>query len=201
VAAAVMFTVCNGPFVRVWAEPNLAWPAINDVLLGLWLVLTTSMRVQTGLAGQTKRFAFLRFIYFLEGSAFVLIALLLQGRGGVTGMLLASIGCTFAFSFPYGLHRTREYFGLRWSQLLEWHHAALAMCVWTIPMAAIVWWLSREMALPVRLFVNTGVVGVWTLWGLLRYGLNQPLKFEVLARAPNWVRPVLLRAGLRWTEK
>ncbi len=201
IAAAALFAVCNGSFVRLWTGGTLTWPVINDVLLALWLILMTSMRVQTGLAGQTKQFRFLRFIYFLEGSVFVLAVLMLQGRGGVTGMLLVSITCTFVFSFPYGLFRTKEYFHLRWRQLLQWHQEAFALFAWIIPVAAISWWLTKEMALPLRLGINAGIVGIWTFWGLLRHGFNQALKFEVMARAPGWARPILLWTGLARQQK
>jgi hypothetical protein len=105
------------------------------------------------------------------------------------------------FSFPYGLFRTKNYFGLRWRQLLEWHQEALALFGWIIPVAVITWWLTREMPLPVRLGINAGVVGTWTLWGLLRHGFNQALKFEVMARAPGWAQPILLWTGLRREQK
>jgi hypothetical protein len=159
------------------------------------------MRVHTGLAGQTKRFAFLRFIYFLEGAAFVLFALLLHARGGITGMLLISIGCTLAFSFPYGLYRTKSYFDLSWTQLLEWHRSAFTFLVWVIPVGAIVWLLTRELSFPIRLGINTALVGAWTFWALFRHGLGKPLQFEMMARAPGWARPVLLWAGLRGPSK
>jgi O-antigen/teichoic acid export membrane protein len=201
IAAAIIFAVTNGSFVRLWADPNLPWPAINDLLLGLWLILSTSMRVQTGLAGQTKRFGFLRFVYFLEGAVFVVATLLLQARGGITGMLLLSIACTALFSFPYGLFRTQRYFSLRWRRLLEWHYPALVLFAWTVPVAALVWWFAKDLPLPLQLGINGGVVGLWTFWGLLRHGLNQPLKFEMMSRAPGWVRPVLIRAGGRWDQK
>lgn len=201
IAAALMFAVSNGVFVRVWTNRSLDWPVINDVLLAVWLILSASMRVHTGLAGQTKRFAFLRFIYFLEGAAFVLFALLLHARGGITGMLLISIGCTLAFSFPYGLYRTKSYFDLSWTQLLEWHRSAFTFLVWVIPVGAIVWLLTRELSFPIRLGINTALVGAWTFWALFRHGLGKPLQFEMMARAPGWARPVLLWAGLRGPSK
>jgi O-antigen/teichoic acid export membrane protein len=197
IAAAVMFVVCNGPFVRLWTDRTLVWPVLNDLLLGVWLIFSASMRVHTGLAGQTKQFDFLRYIYFLEGAAFVLLTLLLRGRGSVTGMLLVSIGCTLTFSFPYGLFRTKSYFQLSWTHLLEWHRSAFALFAWVTPVALIVWWLTREMPLPFRLGANAVLIGGWTLWGFLRHGLGKPLQFEMMARAPGWARPVLLWAGFR----
>src|SRR5262249_55563019 len=61
----IMLAVANGPFVQIWTSGELGWAPWNDLLLGLWLVISVTVKLHTGLVGQTKAFHFMRYIYFL----------------------------------------------------------------------------------------------------------------------------------------
>ena len=194
-AGGTLFALCNGAFVQVWTAGKMGWPPVNDLLLALWLVFCASMHAHVGLVGATKQFRFLRYIFFLEGLAFVGLTILLHRLGGVTAMLVISVACTLAFSLPYGLWRTREYFGLSWSDLARWHQAPLVLTAWLVPMALAAQWLTASLPPMQKLVVNGVWVGLWSAGVLVRYGLDESLRDEMLRRAPVWMRGGLVRVS------
>ena len=166
-----------------------------DVLLGIWLVVSTTVMTHISLVGQTKAFKSSRYIYFLEGLVFIGLTILLHKFGGITMMLGISIACSLSFTFPYALYRTRECFKLTWPELAGWHKDTFVLAGTLAPVGAIVWWLARSLPPLPRLIVVATLVGAWTAWMFLRYGLADSLRTEACRRAPAWARPVLLRAG------
>lgn len=193
VAAGILFATNNGPFVQLWTSGKIHWSPINDLLLALWLVMSVSVHAHTGLVGQTKRLGFMRFIFFLEGLIFVGLVLGLQRFGGMTAMLTVSILCSLAFSFPYGLRRTRQYFGLTWRELAAWHRAPWALVVRLVPVAAATWWLTSGLPPIGALVVCSSVVGLWSLAMFARHGLDAELKRELLERTSG-----RLHRSVRW---
>jgi O-antigen/teichoic acid export membrane protein len=200
VAASVMFAVCNGTFVRLWTAGKIGWPPVNDLLLAVWLLLCVGVRVHVGLVGQTKKFQFMRFLYFIEGACFIGLNILLYRFGSITTMLLISIGCSLCFSFPYGLRRTCKYFNLSWSDLAHWHHETMVLAAWTVPVAFLIWWLTRNLPDFPRLALELVGLGTWTAWMFLRHGLSASLRAEAARRAPDWIKPFLLRMGFLKSE-
>lgn len=169
------------------------WSSWNDLLLAIWLVICVSLHSHTGLVGQAKAFRFMRYIFFLEGLAFVGLTVLLYRHGGITAMLVVSIGCSLAFSFAYGLYRTRQYFGLSRAELAGWHRAPLRLPLWLLPVAALVAWATQPLPPLPRLALNAGVVGAWGLFALSRYGLEPALQQELLKRVSGSIR--------RWMQR
>ncbi len=197
VVCGLLLAVCNGPFVELWTKGGIAWTAKNDFLLGIWLVVGSTVRVHTGLVGQTKSFRFLRYLYFLEGSTFVGLTLLLHRLDGMTLMLLLSVACSLCFSFPYGLRRTCEYYNLAWCDLAKWHRETLRLAVGIVPAGLAVWFLTRKAAALDRLIVDFLVLGGWSGWMFLRYGLSDSLHREAFNRVPPWGRRILLLGPAR----
>jgi hypothetical protein len=175
----------------------MGWPPVNDLLLAVWLVVSVSVHAHTGLVGQTKRLGFQRYVFFIEGAMFVGLTLLTHRLGGVTAMLMASVVCSLGFSFPYGLWRTRRYFGFDWKELVEWHRAPVKLALWLLPTAVAAYWLTRNLSPMVRLAVNGSLVGGVGLWAFLRHGLDRTLRVEIMARAPAWARSILALAGVQ----
>jgi len=188
VILGTIFALCNDAFVEVWTLGKMNWPRVNDALLAAWLVISVILHAHTGLVGQTKRFGFLRYVFFLEGAAFVGLTLLMHRFGGVTAMLAVSVVCSLLFSFPYGLWRTRRYFGLAWKELAEWHRAPARLALWLVPVAAAIWWLTKDLTPAAELVLAGSVVGAWSVFVFLRHGLDEPLRQEVLERAPGWAQ-------------
>jgi O-antigen/teichoic acid export membrane protein len=195
VVAGAMFALCNSAFVAVWLKNKIAWPPVNDLLLAVWLVICVTMRTHNNMAGQTKQLRFMRYIFFIEGLAFVGLTLALYRFGGITAMLAASIVCTLSLSLPYGLYRTHDYFGLSWRELARWHEPMLVLAAWVIPAGLLTWWVTQDWSAPMRLMVGGGVFGVWTAWAFLRHGLETSLQMEAYRRAPGWTKPILAQIG------
>ena len=193
VAAGFIFATCNGTFVKVWTASKISWPAINDLLLAIWLLLCVGVHAHLGLVGQTKKFQFMRFLYFIEGTSFIVLNILLHQFESITMMLLLSIGCSLCFSFPYSLRRTRVYFGLSWGELARWHRETFVLALWIVPVALLTWWLTRNLPDLPCLALRFLVLGSWTGWAFLRYGLSASLRMEAARRAPDWIRPIFLR--------
>jgi len=191
VAAATIYAVCNGAFVQAWTSGRFAWPARNDFLIGAWLIVNIAVRVHSGFVGQTKEFGFMRFIFFVEGIAFVGLTLLFHRFGGITMMLALSLVCSLCLSCPYCLSRTCRYFQMSWGDLAQWHRAPLLMAVYVAPVGLVVWLITGSLPPAPRLAVEAAVLGPWTIWRFLRLGLGDSLKADLSRMAPNWVRTLL----------
>lgn len=203
VAGGAVFTICNTPFVHVWfrgkdilQEIKTNWSPLNDLLLAVWLLVSTSGRTHIGLVGQTKEFRFLRYIYFIEGLVFVGLTTVLKGHGGISLMIVVSILCSLSFSLPYGLWRSRGYFKLSRHEFSGWYRAPLALASWVAPVAVLVWWFTKDFTPFKQLAFNLAIVGSWSGWMFLRHGLGKPLQLEIIRRAPNWAKPLLERIAL-----
>jgi len=199
VATGVLFAVANGPFVKIWMAGKFGWSPWNDLLLAVWLVICISVRVHTGLVGQTKAFRFMRYIYFLEGLAFIGLTILLHRFGGITMMLIISVLCSLCCTFSYGLWRTRDYFHLSWRDLARWHQGTLTLAATIAPVALLGWWLVRNRP-PLQQLVADSVLGIWTALMFLRYGVGSSLRAEACRYAPHWARPLLARLGFATAE-
>lgn len=203
VVAGTIYAVTNSPFVHIWKAGKVfgfPWPARNDALLGLWLVVMTTVRVHTGLVGQSKAIHFMRYIFFMEGLVFITLTVLLHQFGGITMMLGLSLFCSLCFSLPYGLWRTRQYFGLQWRDLVRWHRSTVWLAITVIPLAGLTWWLVRDLPAVARLVAAGTGLGAAGMILFLRLGLEPSLRATVTQLAPPRVRPVLFFFGLSKPE-
>ena len=169
------------------------WRPHYDLLLAIWLVICVSVHAHTGLVGQTKRMHFLRFIFFFEGLAFVGLAVLLRRLEDIGLMLAASVVSSLVFSFPYGLWRTRQHFGLTWRELAAWHRPPLVLTLWLVPMALAAHWLTASLPPMQKLLLIGAWVSLWSAVMLVRHGLDDSLRTEMLHRSPGWLRGALAR--------
>jgi len=188
-----IFATANGAFVWVLTGGKMSWLAINNVLLGLWFVVCSIMRVHTGLVGITKNLRFLRFIFLIEGLVFIGLNLLAYHIESMTWMLIFSLICTMTFTLPYGLWRTRQYFKLRWLELLSWFHPTWQLSWRLIPVALVTWWLAQELPIFWQMILSIAVPGGWGIAVLLRYGLDSRLRSEIAEKLPSSVQFIIKR--------
>src|SRR6266404_2043925 len=81
--AAVSYAMCNSLFVTVLTHGKLQWPAMNDLLLGVWMIVVALLHCHNGFVLLTKKVGFMRYVYFVEGSIFVISAFLVARSGGL----------------------------------------------------------------------------------------------------------------------
>lgn len=183
----VLLVAANGSFVAWWTGGRMQWPRINDLLLAGWLVVCVIGHAHVGLVGQTKNFRFLRFVYLLEGLLFVGLSLLTMKRGGLTAMLGASLFSSLLCSFPYGIHRTVQHFGLKWSEVLgAWSRPGLRLALIMTPLALVVCWMSRTLNPAAQFGVLAAALGLPGLVILLGWGVETRFKQEVIRRGMVW---------------
>jgi O-antigen/teichoic acid export membrane protein len=180
---AVSFSFCNDTFMQLWTKGKMSWSTSIDVLLGIWLILSAVIHVYNGLALLTKEIGFMRWIYFLEGAFFVVLASWQVQLSGIAGMILISLISSVIFSLLYGIYRVRKYFGFSLYQLaLEWFLPGLKLSLIFIPGAMIVWWFLQPASLMIRFWLQTLFCFVFGGILFLRYGLPSDVQVEVLQR-------------------
>ena len=170
-----------------------SWPLGNDVLLGLYFFAGCVMRVHCGLVGVTKDLRFLRFIYLIEGSVFIGLNLLAYRFESMTLMLMLSLVCILTFSLPYGLFRTRNYFGLTWPELVAWLNPTWQLAWRLVPLALATGWLAQPLPAEWRFVVDIAVPGIWGTACPLRYGLGRSLQVEIVSKLPSSVQLAVRR--------
>jgi O-antigen/teichoic acid export membrane protein len=200
--AAVTFALCNGPFMTVWTHGKFAWPPLNDVLLGVWMVVVAPPRCHNAFVLLTKRVGFMRYVYFVEGSVFVTAAFLVAKRGGLPAIMLCSIGCSTAFSGAYGIWRISRYFGLSTREVgLDWLAPMSRVLALFGSVAVAAWWGCQDVAdLPVRLALMALLSGSIGFYIFLRYGLPGGVQRELLDRAPGTINSILRRVLVRTSQ-
>jgi O-antigen/teichoic acid export membrane protein len=191
--AAVSYALCNSFFVTVWTSHKFAWPAANDLLLGLWLIAMAVLHCHNGFVLLTKQVGFMRYVYFLEGVVFIGAALLTAEWGGLPAVIACSLLCSLGFSGAYGVWRISRYFGFSLAEVgLHWLAPMGRLLLFFVPVAAVCWWgLSWVKAPALRLGCHAAVSGLAGGGLFLRYGLPASLQGELLSRLPPALRPLL----------
>jgi O-antigen/teichoic acid export membrane protein len=81
----------NQMLVSLWTSGVIHWSLGADVILAALLIATSLSRCFVGIFGMVGDLRSVRYIYFLEGCVFILIALPAVRHFGVTGVLAASL--------------------------------------------------------------------------------------------------------------
>jgi O-antigen/teichoic acid export membrane protein len=144
--AAVCFGLCNSAFVTVWTHGKVAWSPMNDLLLGVWMIVMSILHCHDTFVLLTKKVGAMRYVFFIEGLVFTSAALLSVRWGGLPAVILCSIVCSTCFSGAYGLWRASRYFGLPIREVaLDWLVPMAKVLVLFIPAALILWWASDRL--------------------------------------------------------
>jgi O-antigen/teichoic acid export membrane protein len=193
--AAVAYVLCNSLFVSVWVNHRIAWSPWNDLLLAVWLIILSILHCHNGLVLMTKKVAFMRYVYFIEGIIFVCSAFLTAKPFGLPGIISCSIICSSVFSCSYGVWRVSKYFDLSIREVaLHWLAPMGRVLALFAPAACLAWWFFRALPQPiVRLSVFVLFSGSLGFYLFLRYGLSRTFQTELLQRAPKVVNPILRR--------
>jgi O-antigen/teichoic acid export membrane protein len=194
--AAISFALCNSTFVRLLsagaADGSIKWPPLNDILLGIWMVILTLVFCHNSLVLASKQIGFQRYIYFVEGSVFVFLAWFTISDGGIRAVIGCSIVSSMVFTNAYGFWRTCKYFGYSLKELtVDWMKPAAITSLFFGPVAIITWWTT--LSLPGAFRFSIFVFVCITIGGMifLRAGLPRVLRMEMMTRVPKSALPVL----------
>ncbi len=81
----------NQLLVSLWTSGVIKWSLMLDALLATLLVITSISRCFTGIFGIIGNISPIRYIYFIEGILFILLAIPAARYYGVIGLLLTSV--------------------------------------------------------------------------------------------------------------
>jgi O-antigen/teichoic acid export membrane protein len=194
VFAGVSFAMCNSRFVMVWTSGRIFWPPLNDLLLGIWLVVLFVQSCHSSLIMTTKRMGFMRFIFFIEGAVYVVLAVLTVPVGGLPALIVCSVFCTAIFSGAYGAWRISRYFGRPFGEVaFRWMKHAGIVLLGFAPPALLCWWGTRGLDSLPGLVITGALSGTLGLFVLLRFGVPPELQAEFQKRAPAKAGRLLAR--------
>lgn len=188
----ISFALCNSNFVSVWTAGKISWSPVNDALLAAWLCVLSLQGIHNNLLMATKRIETLRYIYFLEGCVFLVLAILVGARFGISGIIVTSIVCTTAFSLSYGIWRSSHYFarGL-WVVAVNWPAPGITVAAAFGAIAAVVWNTTIWLPLTPRLVTNGLIAIILGGFLFLRLGIPAEMRQEFATRSPRPVSRLL----------
>jgi O-antigen/teichoic acid export membrane protein len=175
--------VSNGSFLAVWTRGRIAWGWENDVLMAVLLVLYSVVRCYSSLMDVTKELRGLKYVSLFEGICFVALALWLARKFGFSGVIGAAILLDVIFLGTYGVLRTAKFFQISASTILwDWLLPALRMAVLYLPIAGLIWWLTRDFAPLPRFLLCASVTGGTGMLLLFSVGITPDIRDELFAR-------------------
>jgi hypothetical protein len=175
----VSYAICNSPFVDIWTRGKIKWPPINDIFLGVSVILTSMQTTHVYFVSITKEIGAMRYIYFAEGISFVLLGIFLAPHFGFVGIITASIFCTLVFSYQYSIRRSGLYFNQKFTKIsIMWIFPSIKYALIYIPLAILVWLITMRTNMQTRFILNAffslSIGGMLFLaFGLTRDMINQ----------------------------
>ena len=136
----------------------------------------------------TKRMGAATYMYFIEGAAFIALALLVVPRFGLPGMLVCSIVCTILFTLNYGTLRVAGLIRVPvFDVAIRWLKPSAYLLAVTLPVGAGLAYLTRDSSL-LRLAVCVVPLAVLGALVAARFCVPAGLGAELVARAPSRFR-------------
>ena len=180
VAASTGIALMNGAFIEFWTSGKVTWPPWNNYLLACVLFSTAVTRCHIGLVGINKQIRGMKFVYLVEGLAFVSLSVLLVPPLGLAGLLIAALICNVAITGIYGVSRTADYFGISRRAVTGW----VVRPLWILLITASLFALTR---LPIftnskplfQLFADSVIFCIVVLPTLWLVGMTPVLRSEI----------------------
>jgi O-antigen/teichoic acid export membrane protein len=186
-AIGTSLALCNESFLKIWTHGRISWSPANDLLMAVSFFVYASVRLSIGLVAITKRIGAMKFIYFFEGAAFVILGLLLAPRFGFAGIIVSGIATDLLFSGIFGLRRTIHYMNIRFSEVFEsWFKRPVIFFGISCVIAIGVWLVTRQLKAPVQLAADVVLFGIIVLLLLWQIGLPEHLRKEIMERLKNF---------------
>lgn len=189
---AVLFAFANGPFVALWTSGKMAWPFVNDCLLGLWLVLLTQVCCHNSIFMVEKKIGWLKYVYFVEALAFVGLGLTFTRWSGFPGLIGCSIVCTGLFTFLYASRRMTACIrdsGDAW--LFQAQRPLFLLLSLLIPTALLLRIILDSASPALQLALGAIPLAGMGLACLIRFCLPSEVTLKILRCIPRPFQPVL----------
>ena len=188
----VFLVACNGPFVGLWTHGRFSWPVVNDVLLGLWLVVLTQQCCHSSLITCFKEIRGLKYVFLAEGIAVIGSVWVVLPRFGITGMLICSLLATLSFTWSYGTWRMTRLAGIvGWKNLLwDWQRPLFRVVGIMVPCWLVTEWTLRGAPDWLRLVINGALLTVIGMFVSLRFALPSDFITDMIGKLPLPLRRV-----------
>jgi O-antigen/teichoic acid export membrane protein len=185
----VLCAACNGPFVSIWTGGRFACPAIDNVLLALWLIVSTQQCCHNSFIIGLKQIRGLKYVYLLEGILFVSVAIVVLPSTGITGMLICSLVATMMFTWFSGMWRIAGLSEKGWIPFLwDWQLPLFKVVGVMVPCWLVMQWTLRGAPDWLRLLVNGSVLTFVGGWVSIRFALPRSLIAELVGELPEPIR-------------
>jgi O-antigen/teichoic acid export membrane protein len=188
---AVLFVACNGPFVTLWTQGKFSWPPLDNVLLGMWLVMSTQQCCHNSLIICLKEVKTLKYIFLLEGIVFIVVVLVILPSTGMTGMLLCSLLATTLFTWLSGVWRVAKLSKMGWMPLVwDWQKPLMWILIVMVSTWLTLDWILHGAPIWLRLVVNGTILTATGAWVAIRYALPFDLVAEIIEKLPKPLQSV-----------
>ena len=188
VIAAALFALCNRPFVFLWTHGRVGWSRENDVLLAIWLIVSALIHCLCTLPLMLKQIRFMRYVYFIEGAAFLGIGTLAASHYGFAGMLTTSIFCSITLTCSYCIWRTLHEFNLSLREFfVRWLGPSAQVFLVLAVVSLVLGRTTEGLAAKLQFLVYTLVIGAVGTICLMTLGLGRDLRKELSTRGLAFV--------------
>ena len=190
--AAVLFAACNQPFVELWTQGQFSWPAINNVLLGAWLIISTQQCCNSSLIMCLKEIRTLKYIFILEGIVFIGGALAVLPAAGITGLLVCSLFATILFTWLSGVWRITQISKMGWKLIVwDWQKPLIWIILTMVPTWMVLDLFFHDATNWIRLLCNAGILSAVGLWVAFHYALPSGMVAEITQKLPSSLRRII----------
>jgi O-antigen/teichoic acid export membrane protein len=186
----VSYALCNSSFIFLWTHGKITWSPSNDLLLGLWVIISSMQTTHGNFVSVTKQIAGMSYIYFAEGLCFVVMGLMVAPHLGIAGIITSSIISTLTFSYQYSIRRSSKYFSeTLWEISVDWILPSIKYAAIFLPLALSLAFFT-ELLQPLQELVIRAIVSVLIGGGLLlKIGMPKKINQELAKRVPSyWVK-------------
>ena len=182
----VTFAMCNSLFIEVWTGGKIVWSPLNDVLLMVWLIVTSEQTTHGSFFFVTKQIGFVPYVYMAEGCTYVALSVLWGYRWGLPGIIACSVLCLVFFSGQFCLRRSGRYFQLGFATMvLDWLRPSLKLVAVLVPIALMVWFATGGLPVLWRLVLHGVAAGLIGGLLFLRIGLSSEILRDLESRLPQ----------------
>jgi O-antigen/teichoic acid export membrane protein len=186
---AVLFAACNGAFVELWTKGQFSWAPINNVLLGIWLIISTQQCCHNSLVICLKEIKTLKYIFILEGVVFILAGQVVLQITGITGLLVCSLLATAMFTWLSGVWQISRISKIEWKLLVwEWQKPLIWILLTMAPTWLVSEWVLHDATNWIRLVGSGGILTAVGVWVALHYALPSGLLAEITEKLPSPLR-------------